>query len=58
MTELPFDVCKCGGKECKKQEHFGGGYLHEYDDDAPYDVDGLSYCGRCHSWLGKTRRFI
>lgn len=25
-----------------------GGYLHDENDDRPYDVDGVAYCGRCH----------
>jgi hypothetical protein len=35
---------------CKKVIHEPGktGYLHEADDDRPYDVDGVEYCGRCH----------
>lgn len=28
------------------------GYLHSAVDDRPYDVDGLTYCGRCHGFLG------
>lgn len=27
------------------------GYLHRSDDDSPYDVDGVMYCGRCHRAL-------
>lgn len=44
------------GIECKKVEHTGEGYLHQSHDDSPYDVDGMSYCGRCHYVLGKTSR--
>ena len=40
------------GTDCKKVEHLGDGYLHRADDNGPYDVDGLVYCGRCHEWLG------
>lgn len=40
------------GTDCGKVEHLGAGYLHDVDDDTPYDVDGLAYCGRCHAWLG------
>lgn len=25
--------------------------LHGADDDTPYDVDGVAYCGRCHEAL-------
>lgn len=35
---------------CEKVLHDDrDGYLHAADDDAPYDVDGLMYCGRCHA---------
>ena len=40
------------GISCKKVVHLGGGYLHDADDDSPYEVDMLVYCGRCHEWLG------
>lgn len=38
------------GVTCKKEPHMPGrtGYLHDADDDRPYDVDGVMYCGRCH----------
>lgn len=36
------------GKDCPKKEHIREGYLHDADDDRPYDVDGVLYCGRCH----------
>lgn len=38
------------GVDCLKQYHIHGrgGYLHDADDDRPYDVDGVMYCGRCH----------
>ena len=41
------------GKTCPKKPHSNpsGGYLHGEDDDAPYDVDGWRYCGRCHRVL-------
>ena len=39
------------GVDCVKVTHSGGGYLHDADDDSPYDVDGVSYCGRCHHGL-------
>lgn len=44
----------CGehGVSCPKAPHGPeGGYLHDEDDDRPYDVDGVSYCGRCHFFL-------
>lgn len=41
------------GATCDKRLHINGsGYLHAEDDDKPYIVDGLRYCGRCHTWLG------
>lgn len=33
---------------CPKAPHTGTGYLHAEDDDRPYDIDGVTYCGRCH----------
>lgn len=36
------------GVNCQKVIHSGSGYLHGSEDDTPYDVDGVSYCGRCH----------
>ena len=37
------------GIDCPKAKHGPeGGYLHGEDDDTPYDVDGCTYCGRCH----------
>lgn len=40
------------GVNCPKAPHGAGGFLHLPEDDGPYDVDGVKYCGRCHSWLG------
>ena len=46
------DLCEVQhGKNCEKKIHSGDGHLHGPDDDSPYDVDGASYCGRCHRWL-------
>lgn len=36
------------GTTCEKRPHTGTGYLHAEDEDTPYDVDGVAYCGRCH----------
>ena len=36
------------GVTCPKVEHTGTGHLHGAEDDWPYDVDGVRYCGRCH----------
>jgi len=33
---------------CQKVTHLGEGYLHGADDDGPFEVDGVFYCGRCH----------
>lgn len=41
------------GIDCQKEPHGSqGGYQHAKDDDTPYDIDGVTYCGRCHYWLG------
>lgn len=45
---------QCRTRTCVKVPHTGTGYLHDEDDDSPYDVDGVRYCGRCHralNWL-------
>jgi len=39
------------GINCTKVIHKGEGHLHDENDDTPYDVDGLTYCGRCHTFL-------
>lgn len=37
------------GKNCAKIVHAqGAGYLHGENDNSPYYVDGVRYCGRCH----------
>lgn len=38
------------GLTCVKVPHDkrSGGYMHASDDDGLYDVDGVTYCGRCH----------
>ncbi len=44
------------GRTCPKAAHGEqGGYLHAADDDPPYDVDGVTYCGRCHVVLPYDR---
>jgi hypothetical protein len=40
-------------ERCRKVPHIGEGYLHTEDDDRPYDVDGVLYCGRCHGFYGR-----
>jgi hypothetical protein len=42
------------GFDCQKVSHTDAGYLHGMFDDRPYDVDGVSYCGRCHGWMGTS----
>ena len=39
------------GVKCPKVNHTATGYLHAEDDDTPYKVDGVFYCGRCHMFL-------
>lgn len=39
------------GVDCNKEPHTTLGYLHSEAEDDPYDVDGVSYCGRCHRAL-------
>jgi hypothetical protein len=39
------------GVDCQKALHSGRGYLHMANDDTPYSVDGVWYCGRCHIFL-------
>lgn len=46
------------GVDCFKEPHWvvGTAYLHGAEDDTPYDVDGVAYCGRCHHVLDAARR--
>lgn len=41
------------GVNCMKVPHVlkEHGYLHDENDDSPYDVDGVEYCGRCRREL-------
>lgn len=39
------------GLNCPKAPHTHGGELHDENDDTPYDIDGVRYCGRCHRSL-------
>lgn len=40
------------GVNCRKAAHTkDSGYSHSEIDDGPCDVDGVSYCGRCHNCL-------
>jgi hypothetical protein len=39
------------GENCPKKAHIVTGHLHGEDDDSPYLVDGVYYCGRCHTAL-------
>lgn len=38
------------GVNCEKAPH-NGGNLHSENDNTPFEVDGVSYCGRCHKAL-------
>lgn len=55
---IVFQALACGpvaerhGVSCLKAPHTRDGYLHSENDDGPYDVDGVTYCGRCHKGLG------
>lgn len=49
LPEPPEDMVH--GVNCEKSAHTGDGYMHGEDDDSPYDVDGVMYCGRCHRAL-------
>jgi hypothetical protein len=43
------EIMDCRQGLCHKVVHDKAtGFLHQPDDDGPYDVDGLMYCGRCH----------
>lgn len=48
------------GETCVKVTHREGitSYLHSENDDGPYCVDGLPYCGRCHHYLSESDRTI
>lgn len=36
------------GVNCYKKPHEGEGYMHDEAYDGPYQVDGVTHCGRCH----------
>ena len=37
---------------CQKVRHNEhSAYMHPPDDDGPYSVDGVKYCGRCHTYM-------
>lgn len=43
------------GVDCPKAVHTPDnfhGYLHAADDDGPYAIDSVVYCGRCHCFIG------
>ncbi len=51
-ADCPNERLVMHGHNCQKVEHiFKIGYMHSEDDDTPYDVDGVTYCGRCHTFL-------
>lgn len=40
------------GINCQKVRHdTGNGFFHEPNDNGPYYVDNVRYCGRCHSFF-------
>lgn len=39
------------GQTCEKAPHLTAGYSHPEEDDSPYWVDNVCYCGRCHTYL-------
>lgn len=51
--EAPKVESETHGISCPKVGHGPAlrGYLHAADDDSPYEVDGVWYCGRCHMWI-------
>lgn len=46
------------GTTCKKVKHIRSDHLHLEDFDGPYDVDGVTYCGRCHRCLDERDLFV
>ena len=50
-AQMTADALRRHGIDCPKVPHTGGGYLHDAADDRPYEVDGVTYCGRCHGWM-------
>ena len=43
---------RASDRTCTKVVHGNWtGQLHAHDDDAPFDVDGVPYCGRCHHFI-------
>ena len=46
------------GIDCRKAKHRGDGYLHSEDDDRPYEVDGVAYCGKCHYAMTETGQHV
>lgn len=58
LAEFAARIAVRHGINCRKVPHCfrGDGYLHMESDDGPYDVDGVTYCGRCHAWIGTEAR--
>jgi hypothetical protein len=42
------------GIDCPKAAHIEGrcDYLHDANDDRPFDGGETTFCGRCHYWMG------
>ena len=58
LTDRKAPAIELHGVTCTKRTHTQGqgGYLHGQEDDGPYDVDGVTYCGRCHEALAGDPR--
>jgi hypothetical protein len=50
LKDCPLSDFKVEKMKCEKVLHTGEGYLHGEDDDTPFLVDGVTYCGRCHAF--------
>ena len=47
------------GIDCRKVPHLPNwGYLHTEEYNGSYDVDGVEYCGRCHSAMEIPVRYF
>lgn len=39
------------GVNCEKIEHANDEYIHSNDDDSIFKKNGITYCGRCHTFF-------
>lgn len=51
ISDAEFSEPAQHGVTCRKALHVGTGHMHGPEDDGPYDVDGQTYCGRCHGGM-------